>query len=144
MTDPLENILAHYGVKGMRWGVTRKSGSAAPSGPTPVVTKITPGKKVKTSGGKLHTPTEDAVAAATLKQKAKSSSTDSLSTKELQVLVTRMNLEQQYNRIGPQPASKKVTGFLASTLLGIGKQQVVRIGSAEATKRIDAAMSKRG
>lgn len=93
-----EDILAHHGVKGMHWGVRRERGSS-PSGPSPVATTIKPGHRVKTSGGTGHTPSEDAVRAAVAKQKAKKSSADSLSNKELQDLVNRMNLNQQYSRL---------------------------------------------
>ena len=79
-------FLEHFGVKGMHWGVRKD-----------VSVKATPGKYVKTSGGTKQTASEDAIAAATYRQKAKKSTTDSLSNKELQSLVTRMNLEQQYS-----------------------------------------------
>lgn len=90
---PVDDFLSHYGVKGMKWGV-RKERSAVE-----VSTKERPGRKVKASGGKFHKPSEDAVVAARTRQQAKKSTTDSLSNKELQALVTRMNLEQQYSNL---------------------------------------------
>jgi hypothetical protein len=87
---PAEVILKHYGVKGMQWGV-RKDRT-----PQPVVNKVEPGKRVKSKGGKYQEPSEDAIAVSTYHRTAKKSTTDALSTKELQALVNRMNLEKQF------------------------------------------------
>lgn len=70
--------------------------------PTDVVVNTKPGARVKTAGGKNHSPSEDAIRTAKIKQQAKSSTIDSLSTKELRDLVDRMNLEQQYDRLNPR------------------------------------------
>jgi len=93
--------LKHHGIKGMKWGVRRPLG---PTGRVEVTTITTPGKKVKAEGGSGQPAHEDAVRVATSKQKAKMSTTDSLSTKELQELVNRMNLEQQYSRLTSDPS----------------------------------------
>lgn len=85
---PSDVVLAHYGVKGMRWG-RRKGGdssseSAAPKGPV----------------------SSDAANAKKHGAKAKTSGTDALSNKELQDVVTRMNLEQQYSKLNSQTVAK--------------------------------------
>lgn len=69
--------LKHYGVKGMRWGKRKAA---------------TPG-------------TPDAERAKELKTRAVKEGTKSLSNRELQDLVTRMNLEQQYSRLNPKTKS---------------------------------------
>ena len=69
----IEEFIAHFGVKGMKWGV-RKSG---PSGE----------------------PSSDAARAHALGARATTLGTHNLSNEELQHLVTRMNLEQQYSRL---------------------------------------------
>lgn len=102
-----------YGVKGMRWGVTKSDRAARREASKEVVTKQKPGRKVKATGGKKLSASEDALRAATHKQKAKASSTDSLSNKELQELVTRMNLENQFSKLSGSGGSK-----LAEKLLG--------------------------
>lgn len=92
-----------YGRKGMRWGV-----STLPDGTTkgtPVAVKAVPGKGVKTSGGKGVAPAQDAIDAATKKQVAKKSTTDALSNKELQAVVTRMQLEANFARLSAQTKS---------------------------------------
>lgn len=75
----VENFLAHYGVKGMKWGV-RKDRPYVPG-------------------------SDDAERAKSLKTRATTEGTRALSNHELQDLVTRMNLEQQYSRLNPQTKS---------------------------------------
>ena len=109
--EEADNFLEHYGVKGMKWGV-RKDRSlhdalfrAKAQEKVKVKTTVTPGKKIKTSGGTGQDASPDAIRAAIAKQKATKSSTDALSNKELQDLVSRMNLEQQYARLNPEKQS---------------------------------------
>lgn len=110
-------FLAHYGVKGMKWGV-RKERSAVE-----VSTKTSPGRKVKASGGKFHSPSEDAIRAAKTRQQAKKSTTDSLSNKELQELITRMNLEAQYKNLNQNNVG--IGKKLLRTVLGqVGDKEV--------------------
>lgn len=71
------NELKHYGVKGMRWG---KSKAVIPS-------------------------SDDSVKAAVLKARAKKGGAKALTNQELQTLVTRLNLEQQYSRLNPKVKS---------------------------------------
>lgn len=81
--ETIEEVLAHFGVKGMHWGVRRRS--------------------------KIDTSSEDAKGAAEAKAKIKKGGTKSLSNKELQALVTRMNLEQQFDRLSSTGGSSKVS-----------------------------------
>ena len=107
----VKNYLAHYGVKGMKWGVRkRRDRSSSSSEPEDVKIKSTPGQRVKTSGGRNQPPSEDAKRAAAYKQKAKASSVHSLSNQELQLLVTRMNLEAQYAKIAAADVPQKSKG----------------------------------
>lgn len=97
ITPAESSALAHYGVKGMRWGVRRSSSKS--TGPEDITLKTVPGKRVSAKGGGRHPASEDARTAAIYKQKARKSTVDSLSNKELQALVNRMNLEQNYSRL---------------------------------------------
>ena len=121
--EVLDVFLTHYGVKGMRWGIRKNQSSNSgtketavsrlkkrlqgPDGPEEVAVKATPGRKVKTTGGRARNASDDAINAARTRQIAKKSTTDALSNDELQSLVTRMNLEQQYSKLS---ANYKSTG----------------------------------
>lgn len=100
----VDDILAHYGIKGMRWGV-RRSKAELSGEPEPITIKAKPGKKIVTSGGKNQPVSEDAKQAAVIKQKARASGSQSLSNDEMRILVNRMNLEQQYFKLNPRQKS---------------------------------------
>lgn len=87
MSDKVEDFFAHYGVKGMKWGVRRSDA------------------QLSKARGKSEM-SEDAEKAANARIKAKTSGTSSLSNKEMQTLVNRMNLEQQYSRLNPSKVSR--------------------------------------
>lgn len=123
------DVLKHHGVKGMKWGV-RKDGSigSTSSSTSRIARKSTdvtvtqrPGKFVKTSGGKKQTASEDAVKIAGARQLAKKSTTDSLSTKQLQEAVNRMNLEQQYSRLSKQQDRRGRGARFVRKLIGADK-----------------------
>lgn len=136
MSQPFaDEVLKHYGVKGMKWGKRKDRG------PVSVTTSTSPGRKVKAKGGTGQPASEDAIRTAATKQRAKKSTTDSLSTKELQELVTRMNLEQQYARLsGPSNPAKK---FVVDTLSNVGKQQLTRIANEQASKQVSDLLKKK-
>jgi hypothetical protein len=95
--ETVEDVLEHFGVKGMKWGVRKnRSGSASEDAQRADAAR----KKIKTEGG-----------------------TKALSNKELQDLVTRMNLEQQYSTLtGKQKKSTLNKGQeTAKSILGVGK-----------------------
>lgn len=124
-----ENILAHYGILGMKWG-KRRSKEEISAERQQVEVKIKAGKGVvKTSGGKELQPHDDAIKAKASKQRARASTTDALSNQELQALVTRMNLEQQYARLaGPKERSVTARGaaFLTKHLSDDAVSQPIR------------------
>lgn len=77
--DPPESLkhssISHYGIRGMKWGVVR-------------------------SRKQIDDDSEDVVRVKGAKEKIKANrTTNVLSNKELQDVVTRMNLEQQYSRL---------------------------------------------
>jgi phage gp16-like protein len=99
----VEELLSHYGVKGMQWG---KSKDRSSTEATVESTLSRRGKaKVKAKGGERHPASADALKVAGSKQKLKKSGTDALSNKELQELSTRMNLEVQVNRLNKETKS---------------------------------------
>ena len=112
LADADPKTLAHYGVKGMKWGVrrtpaqlARASGGKKSGGPDLVRTKDNPGGRATAKGGSRYRNSEDAKTTAARKQIAKESTTDALTTKQLKAVVERMNLEQQYNKLNPPKVS---------------------------------------
>lgn len=137
----VDDIIAHYGVLGMHWGVRKRENAS--SGPTDVTLKTRkPGKKLKTAGGQYHPATADATRHAVAKQTAKKSSTDSLSDKELKDLVNRMNMEQQYNRMRTDPGG--VGARFAAKLIGsVGNQQSSKYANDKVSSAIEASAAKK-
>jgi hypothetical protein len=107
-----DNFLEHYGIKGMRWGRRRASLDSGSSSTSSV--KATPIEKPKASA--------DASAVSTYKSRVAAGGVDALSTKELQQLVNRQNLEQQYAKLNPAPVSagQKFMTETLPTLIGVG------------------------
>lgn len=125
----LDEVLAHYGVKGMHWGVRRSEAQLAKSSKS--------------------TDSEDATTAKAAASKAKSHGTDSLSNKELQSLVNRMNLEQQYSKLNSKSSdhssSLKSQGskFAKDLLVNVAKQQVTKIANDYAYKQFAELMNNK-
>lgn len=132
--DTLEAELAHFGVKGMRWGVrkrreivskadhaavkevvgvSRKTGGPLRS--TPVQVKVVPGKPVQTRGGKHQPTAPEAVRSAALKQKVKVSGKQSLTNEEMRFLIDRLSLEERLSKVNPKQKNKGLV--FAQTLL---------------------------
>ena len=94
--------LVHFGIKGMKWGIRRR----------------------RKSGGS-DSRSEDSVRTDASRQLLKKHGTKALSTRELQNLVTRMNLEQQYSQLQAKEPSRISDGhdaikkILAATKTGI-------------------------
>lgn len=113
------NVLAHYGVIGMKWG--KRQGSSSSRSPKPV--------------------SDDAKNASETKAKIKKSGVSSLSNKEIQEYVTRKSLEQQYSKLNP---SKIAVGrTIAFGILGnVGKQIASEMLKKALTSGINNAVKK--
>lgn len=108
--------LTHYGVKGMHWGVRKAAsseggGSAPAPKPAPKPRMSEDAKNVEKAFGKIDR-----------------GGTDTLSNHELQSVVNRLNLEQQYSRLitpssgGGKQSNEVERGHAAvKQMLGIGK-----------------------
>lgn len=110
--DSIEHgFLAHYGVKGMKWGVTTKDGATSVTKSSEKKSHLVRGAKdvtvsqrkagayVTTKGGQRQKASTDAVKAHATRQVAKKSTTDALSTKQLKDSIERMRLEQEFAKL---------------------------------------------
>lgn len=131
------DVLVHYGIKGMKWGVRRKNPT-----PTTAATTTTPGRKVKATGGTGQKASSDAVEAARLRQIAKKSTTDSLSNKELQALVQRLNLERQYDSLRPRSTGEQAKKFVTDLLVSVGKEESSKYARSQISGQISEVLKK--
>ena len=106
--------LEHIGVKGMKWGV----------------------RKARKAERVRATSSTDARVAGDALAKAKKSGLHTLSNAELQSMVTRMNLEQQYSRLKPPSKTSKALKLVNEMLMSVGKQQVAKVANDVAAKQI--------
>ena len=85
--------LSHHGIKGMKWGVTRTRAQLDADS-----------EDVSRTRAQLDADSEDVSKAKATKEKihANRGSTDPISNKDLQHLVTRMNLEKNYRSLAVQ------------------------------------------
>jgi hypothetical protein len=88
----------------MRWGV-KGSGKGSSSG--------------SASAGSSHNTSEDHDAAVAGKAKIKMHGTKSLSNKELQTVISRMNLEQQYSNVSKSNSKVRKGHEAIKTVLGV-------------------------
>lgn len=116
-TVELDDILEHYGIKGMKWGVRRTDAQLARAR----------GKKFKETPKNMQS--KDAKKAKSVKEKVKTQGIDALSNDELQELTRRINLESNYNRLS-EPTKKK------------GKSKVKQIQKAAATVQAAKTFAK--
>lgn len=115
----VDDILEHFGVKGMKWGVRKAAHREA-------------------------TSSDDAKSAGAAQAKIKSAGgTHALSNQELKILVERMNLERQLKSLQPPTKSAAASKFVAEIVLNVGKQQITRLASDAVTKQVAKAMANK-
>lgn len=132
--DVVNDILSHFGVKGMRWGVRRDRPSS--------VTVTSKGKKLKTSGGYGRPAHSDAVRVSQIGQVGKKSGLKSLSNEELTAYSHRLNLEANVNRLNYANSSRSKRFVL--TLLGqTGKNQASALANDVASTQVKKHLASR-
>ena len=143
--EVVDHILAHHGIKGMKWGVRRGGGSK--SSPSEVSVKTRSHEQIKTviktKGGKGLPAHPDAIAARVIQQKLAKSGTHALSNDELQKLNNRLNLEAQTNRLTPETGLAKGLSFVQGYLKTPQGQQAVKSLSETVTKKAAASIAKK-
>ena len=130
MSQSIGDFLEHFGVKGMKWGVRKSTDGSS-------------GTSSRRRPSRSASP--DAENAQNALTKIKKGGIKSVSNKELQDVITRMNLEQQYSRVAPKgPASKAAQfggKFAADVLIGVGKSQAIKIVGDQASKLVALAIA---
>lgn len=139
MTDVVDDILAHYGVKGMRWGVrkSRRSSGKARKTPSPSAPAKKPGK-VRSAVTKLRTPKRD------FKMEAKN-----MSDEDLRKILNRMDMEKKYATMmneltNPKKEKSAVHKMAEDAIKEVLKDQGKKFLNAAITKGINSAAKKRG
>lgn len=128
--DRTTEEVIHYGIKGMKWGVRR----------TP--------EQLGRARGRTSSESEDVKTAKAARRKiGRRGNTDALSNAELQSVVNRMNLEQQYKRLqGPSRSSritKKGASFAGGVVEGVAKQTATKLLSKQTDKVIADLINKK-
>lgn len=123
MVDATDNVLSHYGIKGMRWGVRRKRDSDT--------------GRVKGKPASAPKESQDAKAAKKLKKKSASE----LSNAELKELNRRLQLELDYARLNNDPSQrskvKKGEDFVKQAIsYGNMATQVYNLATHPLTKKV--------
>jgi hypothetical protein len=125
--ETADDVLAHFGVKGMKWGIRKD--------------------KLGGKSGSSESASSDAARARATQDLIKKHGTSAVDNKELQHLVTRMNLERQYNGLvgKDKPRVKKGLGF-AKELISTGKmaQDAYNLATGPMAKAIGKAIKEHG
>jgi hypothetical protein len=140
--EKVEAVLAHYGIKGMRWGVRRSSGGVSPgSSAKPSWAKEPPNHPVPGGSQKLSRKdrkaaakelrdrlSEDAIVFNALKEKARKEGIHALSNSEIKVLTARAEALDKFHKTFPKQKSKraKVADFVVQDLLVNSGKQILR------------------
>jgi multidrug efflux pump subunit AcrA (membrane-fusion protein) len=92
--ESLNDFLAHYGVKGMKWGVRRSQKQLDAARKERAIAKE---------------DSDDAAKARAVAKKiqSKGGRTNTISNKDMQLLINRMNLERNYSNMKAQEAKAK-------------------------------------
>lgn len=143
------SFLEHFGIRGMKWGHRKDKGNSAVSSieDTKLSIKTAPGK-IEVSGGRGRMPSDDAVQAAAYRQIVKASSTHALTNKELQSLVTRINLEQNYAKAtapskggGSGSPKAKAVAWVSNKLGRLGNMFIDTAANIKVTELVNQAMN---
>lgn len=120
----VDSILAHYGVKGMRWGVRRRSGG------------VSIGRRAK------PIPSEDKEQANAARAKiGKRGNTDALTNKEMQTLVTRMNLEKNLNQLLANQKKSGPTAFVKKLVADTTRDELNQFAQGKQGKVVGTAIA---
>ena len=118
--DVIENVLQHFGVRGMRWGVRRS--------------------RSQLSGGS-HPTASDAAQAHHVLKTVKKHGLGAASNAEIRLLNERIGLETKYHQAFPKHESVTRKGRRMATkiLVDVGENQAKRYLNKQIGAKVDAA-----
>lgn len=120
----VETYLSHYGVKGMKWGVRRRSTGFL-------------GRR----SSKPEPSADKARAEAARAKLGKRGNADTLSNEELRLLINRMNQEQSLSRLLATQKSNTVTAFVTKKVKETAADEFSRFAQGKETKIIGTALA---
>jgi hypothetical protein len=116
--ETLDEVLEHYGIKGMKWGVRRSREQLARArGDGPVQKARAKRSAKKAEIAKRRAPSPEAKEKADALAKAKKDGVHTLSNKELQALNKRLNLEKNYKELTTKPKTKSKGEKIADDII---------------------------
>ena len=144
MTNDIDDFLAHYGVKGMKWGVRRDRGSSGSSSKGRANASDASSKPKKPAKRKedLSRYSDDKLASKLSEKKG----LDALSDAELSRLTKRMQLEQSYRELSakrPREKSKGEKFLQGAKILGQSANQITEFINSPAGKKIAEIAKKK-
>lgn len=134
MADLVDEHLAHYGVKGMKWGVRKQQPSRSSGSEKPKPKKATApeGKPDRGKDGRIRT------APARKTSVDSSKKPQDLSDEELRRAIARIDMERRFAQLTATPASEKSTArkFVEEILMDVGRTQAKQLLNGVATKQM--------
>lgn len=120
----LDVVLEHYGIKGMKWGVRRSEKQLA----------------------RARAQTPESKKTEATRQRAKKLGIGSVSNADMKEAITRMNLEDNFNRLSSERKSKgrKFVDNLIQDVTGIGRTQARNAANQEIARLVSDAIKNRG
>lgn len=139
MGEVLDKVLMHHGIKGMKWGVRRKTGANGLVVGTPEhhAKAASDAGRVKVSSLKTRHHSEEAKRAHEIAKKVHKTGVKSLTNDELKALTARFDLEQKYVKMAATQRKRRKSHpkSIASTLLDkAGDKVLSEIGAGLGTK----------
>lgn len=132
--------LYHHGVRGMKWGIRRKTG---PNGlvvgtPEHHAKAASDAKRVKVSTLKTKHHSEEARQAHEIAKKVQKHGVHSLSNDELRALTARFDLEQKFSKMHETQKSKKhkKKKAVSDFILDVGKATLSDVAKQHAKSRV--------
>lgn len=126
-------VLAHHGIKGMKWGVRR----------TPEQLARASGRSIKETAGRDGD--SGAKKAASASTSASKKTLSDLSDDELRQRISRLELEKRYKdleKADVKPKSTRGRDFCVNVLETIGKNTLTNIGTQAANHILGEAINK--